>query len=55
MKTDGSTEHNSIKSSTVVQTGTDNDGIRFTNRSYNRVKPEAPDADAYDVANVLPA
>ncbi|HHU33110.1 MAG: DUF1659 domain-containing protein [Zhaonellaceae bacterium] len=38
----------------VVQTGTDNDGNPvYRNRSYNRVKPEAPDADVYDVANVL--
>jgi len=38
----------------VVQTGTDTNGNPvYRNRSYSRVKPEVPDADVYDVANVL--
>jgi hypothetical protein len=38
----------------VVQAGTDTNGNPvYRNRSYSRVKPGAPDADVYDVANVL--
>jgi len=38
----------------VVQTGTDTNGDPvFSSRTYNRIKPQAPDADLFDVASAL--